>query len=67
MVAYRHNAMAGGRGNYIGALSSGAQPMRSLILVPLASSYGSCGVVIWLAMAAPCCSWTPSTPLPRCA
>lgn len=61
MVAYAHNAMAGGRGNYIGALYSGSQhsgsepggsqpgdptPMRSLVLVPLASSYGSCGVVI---------------------
>ncbi|MGH3917579.1 MAG: class I adenylate-forming enzyme family protein [Pseudonocardiaceae bacterium] len=51
MVAYAHNAMAGGRGNYIGALHSdsepgGPEPMRGLILVPLASSYGSCGVVI---------------------
>ncbi|MGH3822080.1 MAG: class I adenylate-forming enzyme family protein [Pseudonocardiaceae bacterium] len=46
MVAYAHNAMAGGRGNYIGALYSSPAPMRSLILVPLASSYGSCGMVI---------------------
>jgi acyl-CoA synthetase (AMP-forming)/AMP-acid ligase II len=53
MVAYTHNAMAGGRGNYLGALHrhSGAarsapEPMRSLVLVPLPSSYGSCGVVI---------------------
>ncbi|MGH3997008.1 MAG: class I adenylate-forming enzyme family protein, partial [Pseudonocardiaceae bacterium] len=48
MVAYAHNAMAGGRGNYIGALRGdiGSEPMRSLILVPLASSYGSCGMVI---------------------
>jgi acyl-CoA synthetase (AMP-forming)/AMP-acid ligase II len=88
MVAYTHNAMAGGRGNYIRALHtplgasyphpgvsrggpgasrshphvsrsqpdvsrfrpgvarSEALPMRSLILVPLASSYGSCGTVM---------------------
>lgn len=46
MVAYSHNAMAGGRGNYIGALRSSPEPMRGLILVPLASSYGSCGMVI---------------------
>jgi acyl-CoA synthetase (AMP-forming)/AMP-acid ligase II len=46
MVAYAHNAMAGGRGNYIGALYSHPEPMRCLILVPLGSSYGSCGVVI---------------------
>ncbi|MGH3885454.1 MAG: class I adenylate-forming enzyme family protein [Pseudonocardiaceae bacterium] len=46
MVAYAHSAMAGGRGNYIGALHDGSQTMRGLILVPLASSYGSCGMVI---------------------
>ncbi|MGH3800512.1 MAG: AMP-binding protein, partial [Pseudonocardiaceae bacterium] len=53
MVATAHNAMAGGRGNYLGALDSdldvpcgGPKPMRSLILVPLGSAYGSCGVVI---------------------
>jgi acyl-CoA synthetase (AMP-forming)/AMP-acid ligase II len=46
MVAYTHNAMAGGRGNYIAALHRGPKPMRSLILVPLSSSYGSCGMVI---------------------
>ncbi len=53
MVAYTHNAMAGGRGNYLGALHSplgvsrgGSAPMRSLILVPLASSYGSLGIVM---------------------
>jgi acyl-CoA synthetase (AMP-forming)/AMP-acid ligase II len=52
MVAYAHNAMAGGRGNYLGAIGTvGAagrepEPMRSLILVPLSSSYGSCGMVI---------------------
>ncbi|MGH3874256.1 MAG: class I adenylate-forming enzyme family protein [Pseudonocardiaceae bacterium] len=49
MVAYSHNAVGGGRGNYlgaIGALRGAPEPMRGLILVPLASSYGSCGVVI---------------------
>lgn len=41
MVAYSHNAMGGGRGNYVAALRRGAEPMRALVLVSLASSYGS--------------------------
>ncbi|MEU8796397.1 class I adenylate-forming enzyme family protein [Spirillospora sp. NPDC048819] len=41
MVAYSHNAMGGGRGNYVGALRRGPEPMRALLLVSLASSYGS--------------------------
>ncbi|TDC46671.1 long-chain fatty acid--CoA ligase [Actinomadura sp. KC345] len=41
MVAYSHNAMAGGRGNYVAALRRGPEPMRALVLVSLASSYGS--------------------------
>lgn len=45
MVAYSHNAMGGGRGNYVEALHDGSDPMRNLILVPLASSFGSCGTV----------------------
>lgn len=60
MAAYSHNAMAGGRGNYIGALrrsvaarsgaaDAAAEPMRSLILVPLSSSYGSCGTSVTIA------------------
>lgn len=49
MIAYSHNAMGGGRGNYIGALHDGSEPMRNLILVPLASSYGSCGTSVTLA------------------
>ncbi|HKR50621.1 MAG TPA: class I adenylate-forming enzyme family protein [Pseudonocardiaceae bacterium] len=49
MIAYSHNAMGGGRGNYIGALHHGSEPMRNLILVPLASSYGSCGTSVTLA------------------
>ncbi|WP_150243084.1 class I adenylate-forming enzyme family protein [Nocardiopsis quinghaiensis] len=49
MVAYTHNAMAGGRGNYVAALHAGSGPMRSLVLVSLASSFGSCGVPVTLA------------------
>ncbi|MFF9127661.1 class I adenylate-forming enzyme family protein [Streptomyces sp. NPDC014889] len=45
MVAYSHNALAGGRGAYVDALRHGADPMRCLVLVPLASSYGSLGLV----------------------
>ncbi|KUO17268.1 class I adenylate-forming enzyme family protein [Streptomyces dysideae] len=46
MVAYSHNAMAGGRGNYVRALRRGADPMRCLVLMPLASSYGSLGLLV---------------------
>ncbi|MFW6640952.1 AMP-binding protein [Nocardiopsis algeriensis] len=49
MVAYTHNAMAGGRGNYLAALHPGPEPMRNLVLVSLASSFGSCGVPVTLA------------------
>ncbi len=49
MVAYTHNAMAGGRGNYVAALHTGPGPMRALVLVSLASSFGSCGVPVTLA------------------
>jgi acyl-CoA synthetase (AMP-forming)/AMP-acid ligase II len=45
MVAYSHNAMAGGRGNYLRALPGGTAPARSLVLVPLSSAYGSLGIV----------------------
>lgn len=45
MVAYSHDAMAGGRGNYARALLGGAGPVRALIPVPLASSFGSLGIV----------------------
>jgi acyl-CoA synthetase (AMP-forming)/AMP-acid ligase II len=41
MVAYSHNTMGGGRGNYVAALKRGPGPMRALVLVSLASSYGS--------------------------
>ncbi|MDQ0746393.1 acyl-CoA synthetase (AMP-forming)/AMP-acid ligase II [Streptomyces africanus] len=49
MVAYSHNAMAGGRATYVRALHTGDGPMRNLVLVPLASSFGSCGTSVTLA------------------
>ncbi|MYS94704.1 MULTISPECIES: class I adenylate-forming enzyme family protein [Streptomyces] len=49
MVAYSHNAMAGGRATYVRALHAGDGPMRNLVLVPLASSFGSCGTCVTLA------------------
>ncbi|MFI9273042.1 class I adenylate-forming enzyme family protein [Kitasatospora sp. NPDC052896] len=45
MVAYSHNAMAGGRGNYLRAVYRGTEVPRALVLVPLSSSYGSLGVI----------------------
>jgi acyl-CoA synthetase (AMP-forming)/AMP-acid ligase II len=49
MVVYSHNAFTGGRASYVRALHSGAGPMRNLVLVPLASSMGSCGVPVTVA------------------
>ncbi|HEX2297802.1 MAG TPA: class I adenylate-forming enzyme family protein [Pseudonocardiaceae bacterium] len=49
MVAYSHNAMAGGRANYVAALHDGTGPMSNLVLVPLASSFGSLGTSVTLA------------------
>lgn len=49
MVAYSHNAMAGGRGAYVGAVLGADGPVRNLLLVSLASSYGSCGTSVLLA------------------
>lgn len=48
MVAYSHNAMAGGRGNYVRAVHAG-EPMRDLVLVPLSSAFGSFGTPVTLA------------------
>lgn len=48
MVAYSHDAMAGGRGNYLAALRRGPEPIRALVLVSLASSYGSLGTSVIL-------------------
>ncbi|RCG21334.1 long-chain fatty acid--CoA ligase [Streptomyces diacarni] len=49
MVAYSHNAMAGGRASYVRALHDGTEPMRNLLLVSLASSFGSLGSYVTLA------------------
>ncbi|MFM9368613.1 class I adenylate-forming enzyme family protein [Streptomyces sp. Da 82-17] len=50
MVAYSHNAMGGGRANYVRALSCGDPgPVRNLVLVPLASSFGSLGTSVTVA------------------
>ena len=49
MVAYSHDAIGGGRANYLRALHDSTGPMRNLVLVPLSSSYGSCGVPVTIA------------------
>lgn len=50
MVAYTHNAFAGGRAAYVRSLHDDTdRPMRNLVLVPLASSMGSCGVPVTIA------------------
>ncbi|MGA5704173.1 class I adenylate-forming enzyme family protein [Peterkaempfera bronchialis] len=49
MVAYSHNALAGGRGNFLGSLLAGGEPPRCLFLVPLASAFGSNGTAAVLA------------------
>ncbi|MFD0361325.1 AMP-binding protein [Nocardia sp. GCM10030253] len=49
MVAYSHNALAGGRGNFMASLLTDGEPLRSLFLVPLASAFGSNGTAVTLA------------------
>ncbi|MFF5213278.1 class I adenylate-forming enzyme family protein [Streptosporangium sp. NPDC000396] len=49
MVAYSHNALAGGRGNFMATLIPDANPPRCLFLVPLASAFGSNGTAVTLA------------------
>lgn len=52
MIAYSHNAMAGGRANYVRALAETPRadpPMRALMLMSLASSYGSCATHVAVA------------------
>ncbi|WP_369381643.1 class I adenylate-forming enzyme family protein [Streptomyces sp. cg36] len=49
MVAYSHNALAGGRGNFLGSLLTDGEPPRCLFLVPLASAFGSSGTAVTLA------------------
>ncbi|WP_329620531.1 fatty acid--CoA ligase family protein [Streptomyces sp. NBC_01255] len=49
MVAYSHNALAGGRGNFLASLMPDGAPPRALFLVPLASAFGSNGTAVTLA------------------
>ncbi|MFE5298202.1 class I adenylate-forming enzyme family protein [Streptomyces sp. NPDC056632] len=49
MVAYSHNALAGGRGNFLASLIPDAAPPRCLFLVPLGSAFGSNGTPVTLA------------------
>ncbi|MGW1197959.1 class I adenylate-forming enzyme family protein [Streptomyces sp. NPDC002536] len=49
MVAYSHNALAGGRGNFLASLIPDRRPPRCLFLVPLASAFGSNGTPVVLA------------------
>ncbi|MFJ3901655.1 class I adenylate-forming enzyme family protein [Streptomyces sp. NPDC090025] len=49
MIAYSHNALAGGRGNFLASLITDGTPPRSLFLVPLASAFGSNGTAVTLA------------------
>ncbi|MBK0869242.1 acyl--CoA ligase [Saccharopolyspora sp. HNM0986] len=49
MIAYSHDAMAGGRANYVRALHDGSDPVRALMMMPLSSSYGSCATHVSIA------------------
>ncbi|MFD7840312.1 AMP-binding protein [Streptomyces sp. NPDC059761] len=49
MVAYSHNALAGGRGNFLASLIPDGTPPRCLFLVPLGSAFGSNGTAVTLA------------------
>ncbi|MFB6615879.1 class I adenylate-forming enzyme family protein [Streptomyces sp. NPDC056367] len=49
MIAYSHNALAGGRGNFLASLIPDATAPRCLFLVPLASAFGSSGTAVTLA------------------
>ncbi|WP_327120469.1 acyl--CoA ligase [Nocardia sp. NBC_01730] len=49
MVAYSHNALAGGRGNFMASLLTNGRPPYSLFLVPLATAFGSNGTAVTLA------------------
>lgn len=41
LVAYSHNALVGGRGQFLARLQRPGRPMRAMFLVPLGSSFGS--------------------------
>ncbi|GAA3748430.1 class I adenylate-forming enzyme family protein [Salinactinospora qingdaonensis] len=49
MVAYSHNALAGGRGNFMAELCHDDQVLRAMFLVPLASAFGSNATSVTLA------------------
>lgn len=49
MIAYSHNALAGGRGNFLASLMPDGTPPRCLFLVPLASAFGSYGTAVTVA------------------
>ncbi|WP_239382192.1 class I adenylate-forming enzyme family protein [Frankia sp. CIT1] len=49
MIVYSHDALAGGRGAFIGALHARPTPMRNFFMVPLASSFGSSGSAVTVA------------------
>ncbi|MEV1053788.1 class I adenylate-forming enzyme family protein [Streptomyces sp. NPDC049887] len=49
MVAYSHNALAGGRGNFLASLITDGTPPRCLFLVPLSTAFGSNGTAVTLA------------------
>ena len=49
MIAYSHNAMGGGRANYVRALHDDDGPMRGLVLMKMASGYGSCATSVGIA------------------
>ncbi|MFI9121135.1 AMP-binding protein [Streptomyces bikiniensis] len=49
MVAYSHNALAGGRGDSLASLIPDRTPPRCLFLVPLASAFGAGGTPVVLA------------------
>lgn len=49
MVLYSHNALAGGRGNFIGTLIGASSPMRAFFMVPLGSAFGSSATSVALA------------------
>ncbi|MFJ4099390.1 class I adenylate-forming enzyme family protein [Amycolatopsis japonica] len=48
MVAYSHNAFAGGRANYVRAVHGETAVPRDLVLVSLTSGFGSFGVAVTL-------------------
>lgn len=49
MVAYSHNALVGGRGNFLASLRAGDEELKAYLLVPLGSAFGSNGTSVTLA------------------